>query len=105
MQTHCLLQPTGATGSRRVSHHPVPPLSLPCRTAYPFWPNSAAVAEAAIQLPDEPEEPALQPAGQQELQGQQAIQLLMSKRRSFMQQAHYEWWADYSRPGAAPPQE
>lgn len=84
-----------------------PTTALPfyCYVAYPFWPNLSAVAEAAIQLPDEPEAPTLQARQQGVQQGQECVELLMRKRRSFMQQAHFEWWQDYGRPGAGAPHE
>lgn len=70
---------------------------LLCPAAYPFWPNLSAVAEAALQLPDDED-----PGSQEELHG---VQVLMQKRRSFMQHAHYQWWSDYGQPGAQlPPQ-
>lgn len=54
--------------------------------AYPFWPMLSAVAEAAIQLPDEDTSP------ENDAQ-QQGVQLLMSQRRSFMQEAHHQWFS------------
>lgn len=84
---------------------PATALPLYCYVAYPFWPNLSAVAEAAIQLPDEPEAPTLQARQQGVQQGQECVELLMRKWRSFMQQAHFEWWQDYGRPGAGAPHE
>lgn len=45
----------------------------------------SAVAEAAIQLPD---------AAEPEADAHPGIQRLMAERRSFMQQAHDQWWSN-----------
>ena len=77
-----------------------PPLPLhpaPVPRSLPLLPNLSAVAEAALQLPDNED-----PGPQEELHG---VQVLMQKRRSFMQHAHYQWWSDYGQPGAQLPPE